>query len=136
MLLAAPASAQSFDPKKSQDQVNRYVDALNRCDTAALADVLDPSITSFGIRGAFGSSRPVYVQVVEIGCRAGTKLSMTPKILRHEEIGDAALSVLEATGTSVTAGRSTPLDLRLTLVLKRGTDQAWRIVHSQMATAF
>jgi ketosteroid isomerase-like protein len=138
MLVAAPAAAQqgALDPKKSADQVQRYLQMLTTCETRGLMDVIDPEVSSFGLRGAFGQSRPLYVQAVQGQCAIGVKLDLKPSILRHTEYGDIAITAMEMVGNSIIGGQSTPANLRVTLVLRRGSDGVWRILHSQTATAF
>jgi ketosteroid isomerase-like protein len=137
LLFAAPAAAQeSLDPKQSSGQVLRYLKMITTCETDGLDDVIDPEVSSFGLRGAFAQSRRLYVQAVRAQCDAGLKPDLTYSILRRSEYGDIAIAAIEAKGTSVGGGRSTPVDVRLTLVLGLGSDGVWRIVHSQTATAF
>jgi ketosteroid isomerase-like protein len=130
------AWAQQLDSKKSADQVQRYLLALTTCQTQGLLDMIDPEVSSIGVRGAFAQSRQVYVQAVQAQCAMGVRLDLQSRILRHSEFGDIALSVLEMTGNSVVGAKSTPADLRVTLVLRRGTDGVWRILHTQTAAAF
>ena len=136
--LAMPALAwgQQLDPKKSADQVQRYLQVLTTCQTQGLADMIDPEVSSIGLRGAFAQSRPLYVQAVQAQCAMGVKLDLKTKILRHTEFGDIALNVLELNGSSVVSGQTIPADLRVTLVLRRGQDGVWRILHTQTGTAF
>jgi ketosteroid isomerase-like protein len=138
LLCATPAVAQQgqLDPKKSADQVQRYVRMITTCETQGLADVIDPEVSSIGLRGAFAQSRPLYVQAVQGQCAMGVKLDLVAKILRHTEFGDMAIDVMEMTGSSSIGGQKTPADLRVTLVLRRGADGVWRILHTQTATAF
>jgi ketosteroid isomerase-like protein len=135
--MAGPAFAQQLDPKNSGEQVQRYLKALNACDVETIRDIIDPAISSFGVRGQFAQSKQVYVGALQMSCRAGTKMKLQPKILRQDEFGDVALAAVEVTGSTETAGKTTKADLRLTLVLKRDpADGVWRIIHSQTATAF
>jgi ketosteroid isomerase-like protein len=138
VLLAAPAFAQQgqLDSKKSADQVQRYLQVLTTCQTQGLADMIDPEVSSIGLRGAFAQSRPIYVQAVQAQCAMGVKLELQSNVLRHAEFGDIAITVLELTGSSIVGGRSTPADLRVSLVLRRGADGVWRILHSQTGAAF
>ena len=136
LLFAAPAMAQQLDPKKSADQVQRYLQILKTCDTAGLADLIDPAVSSFGLRGAFAMSRPLYVQAVQGQCALGVKVDLETKVLRHTDFDDMSITALEMTGTSNVGGQSVPANLRVTLVLRRGEDGVWRILHSQTATAF
>ena len=138
-VIAGPALAQQppLDAKNSGEQVQRYLRALTACDVETVRDIIDPAISAFGVRGQYSQSKPVYVGALQISCRAGTKMNLQPKILRHEEFGDIALAAIEVTGNSDTGGKVTQADLRLTLVLKRDrSDGVWRIIHSQTATAF
>jgi ketosteroid isomerase-like protein len=136
--LFSPALAwgQLLDPKKSTDSVQHYLQILKTCETQGLTDLIDPEVSSIGLRGAFAQSRPLYVQAVDAQCALGVKLDLQIKILRHSEFGDIALSVLEMSGTSTVGGQNVPANLRVTLVLRRGGDGVWRILHSQTATAF
>lgn len=136
LVLTLPAWAQPLDPKKSADQVQRYLQVLTTCQTQGLTDMIDPEVSSIGLRGAFAQSRPLYVQAVQAQCAMGVKLDLQTKILRHSEFNDIAITALELTGSSVVAGKTTPADLRVTLVLRRGSDGVWRILHTQTATAF
>ena len=137
--LVAPALAQQreFDPKNSGDQVQRYLKALNACDVDTVKEIIDPAISSFGVRGQFAQSKSVYIGVLQIGCRAGAKMNLQSKILRHDEYGDIALAAVEVSGSLEAGGKTTQADLRLTLVLKHDqADGVWRIIHSQTAAAF
>lgn len=136
--LAAPAMAQqgALDPKRSADQVQRYLHVLKTCETQGLADMIDPEVSSIGLRGAFAQSKPVYVQAVQGQCTLGVRLDAEANVLRHAEFGDIALTALELTGTSTVGGQTVPANLRLTLAMRRGADGVWRILHSQTGTAF
>lgn len=136
--MLAPAHAQQGapDPKTSEGQVRRYIAALIACDVATVRDIVDPQISSIGLRGAFAQSKAVYMQAVQAQCDAGVKLQLTPTILRNQEFGDVSVAALELKGTSIVNGMTSPADLRLTLVLRRSpADGVWRIVHSQTAMA-
>ncbi len=138
-VIAGPTLAQQppLDPKNAGEQVQRYLRALTACDVETVHDIIDPAISAFGVRGQFSQSKPVYVGALQISCRAGTKMNLQPKVLRHDEFGDIALTAIEVTGTTDTVGKITQADLRLTLVLKRDrADRVWRIIHSQTATAY
>ena len=137
--LVGPALAQrpEFEPKTSSDQVQRYLKALNACDVETVQAIIDPAISAFGVRGQFAQSKSVYIGALQIGCRAGTKMNLQSKILRHDEYGDIALAAVEVSGSVEASGKTTQADLRLTLVLKRDqADGVWRIIHSQTAAAF
>ncbi len=116
--------------------MQRYLQVLTTCQTQGLADMIDPEVSSIGLRGAFAQSRPIYVQAVQAQCAMSVKLEVQSMVLRHAEIGDMALAALELTGKSVVGGRSTPADLRVPLAPRRGADGVWRILHSQTGTAF
>lgn len=141
LALACPALASAqqaaLDPGKSSDQVQRYLNALTGCDTAVLRDILEPGVSSFGVRGGFSQSKPIFIAVFDQQCRAGTKLSFKADILRHEEFGDISLSALELHGSTTAGGQTIPGDLRVTILLRRNAqDGVWRVVHTQTATAF
>jgi ketosteroid isomerase-like protein len=136
LALTSTAWAQQLDPKKSADQVQRYLQVLTTCQTQGLADMIDPEVSSIGLRGAFAQSRSLYVQAVQAQCAMGVKLDLKAKILRHAEFGDIALTVLELAGSSAVGGQTIPADLRVTLVLRRGQDGVWRILHTQTGTTF
>ena len=136
LTMPALAWGQQLDPKRSADQVQRYLQVLTTCQTQGLTDMIDPEVSSIGLRGAFAQSRPLYVQAVQAQCAMGAKLDVQTKILRHSEFNDIALTVLEISGNSVVGGRTTPADLRVTLVLRRGADGVWRILHTQTGAAF
>src|ERR1700755_859952 len=99
-LTAAPAFGQQLDPKKSGDQVQRYLAALTTCDIATLRDTIDPSVSSFGVRGQFAQSKGAYIGALQVSCRGGTRMSLMAKSLRQEEFGDIALSAFELTGST------------------------------------